>query len=145
MTAGLGPPRTRADAERVAGFRMILPHFKGAPPTHYYALPGLIATTIRSGPTAVLLTELQGDQLTIGKKFVTGATRVEPAQVGRYFGLVITGGRHVIFYSRGTRVVRVHPRLAGDVLAWEANGRTFRLEGELSQAELIHLARLVTP
>src|SRR2546425_7105897 len=40
VTAGLGKPRRRAAAERVAGFRMILPGFKGAPPAHYYARPG---------------------------------------------------------------------------------------------------------
>src|SRR5438309_8365694 len=37
LSAGLGPPRTRAEAEQRAGFRIVLPRFKGAPPTRYYA------------------------------------------------------------------------------------------------------------
>jgi hypothetical protein len=145
VTAGLGKPRTRVAAEGLAGFRMILPRFKGAPPVHYYARPGLIATTIRSGAAVVLLTELRGDQIAIGKKFVIGTTTVEPAQVGPYFGLFVFGGRHVIVYTTPNGIVRVYPRLAGDVLAWVAHGRTFRLEGKLSRAEFIRLARLVTP
>src|SRR5437879_1013219 len=63
LTAGLGTPRTRGEAEQIAGFSVILPRFKGAPPGHYYAIRGaLIATVIRSGSTPLLLTELKGDQ-----------------------------------------------------------------------------------
>ena len=145
-TSGLGAPHTRAAAEKIAGFPIILPHFKGAPPTRYYAFPGLIATTIRSGPTAVLLTELQGDQLSIGKKYVTGRTVVGPVQVGPHFGIFISGGPHVISYEGPSgRFVQVRPRLAGNTLIWLAEGRTFRLEGKLSQALAIRLGRLVTP
>src|SRR2546423_176538 len=32
LSSGLGPPRTRAEAEQRAGFRIVLPRFKGAPP-----------------------------------------------------------------------------------------------------------------
>jgi hypothetical protein len=145
LTAGLGKPHTRPAAQRIAGFRMKLPHFKGAPPTRFYARPGLISTTIRSGPTTLLLSELEGDQLAIGKKFVPGATAVEPVRVGRYSGLFVSGGPHVIAFVGPSGYTDVHPRLAGNTLIWVAAARTYRLEGKLSTAEAIGLARLITP
>jgi hypothetical protein len=147
LTAGLGRPRTRADAERRAGFRMILPNFKGALPSRYYALEGLIATTIRSGSTPLLLTELRGDQTGFSKKFASGATKVEPVSVGSHFGLFVSGGKHVIVYEvAGTNDVgQLYTRFAGNVLLWTAGERTFRLEGELARNQALRLARHITP
>jgi hypothetical protein len=145
LTAGLGEPHTRAAAERIAGFRIKLPRFKGGPPSRYYARPGLISTTIRSGPRTLLLSELQGDQLSVGKKFVTSATVVEPARVGRHLALFVTGGPHVIALTTPHGLVIVRPRLAGNTLVWVAGARTYRIEGKLSQAEAIRLAAQITP
>src|SRR5436190_3948361 len=87
---GFGPARSRADAERIAGFTMTLPPFSHAAPTHYYALPGVIATSFRDN-ALVLLVEIRGQQLFLTKKFAAGATRVDPARVsGKYFGLWIS-------------------------------------------------------
>src|SRR5919197_6138897 len=44
LVSGLGPARTRAAAERVAGFPMVLPEFEQGAPTRYYAVPGVIGT-----------------------------------------------------------------------------------------------------
>jgi hypothetical protein len=147
LTAGLGKARTLADAERIAGFRMVLPEFKGAPPSRYYAIRGaLIATVIRSGPTPLLLTELKGDQTFLSKKFVDRNTRVEPAQVGAHGGLFLSGGRHVLQYlrSNGTEVHQLATRFAGNVLLWSDGVRTYRLEGRVSLGEAIRLANLIT-
>src|SRR5438132_4964952 len=76
LTAGLGTPRTRAEAERRAGFRIILPKFKGAPPSGHYALNGLIATVIRSGSTPPLLTQPRGDPAWPGNKVADPQTKV---------------------------------------------------------------------
>src|SRR5919198_2265610 len=54
LVAGLGPARTRAAAERVAGFEMTLPPFEHGAPTRYYALPQVIATSFRDRGTVVL-------------------------------------------------------------------------------------------
>jgi hypothetical protein len=145
LTAGLGPPRTRAEAERRAGFRFVLPRFKGAPPTRYYALTGAIATVIRSGSTPLLLTELRGDQTWLSKKVVDPETRVEGASVGSHGGLFLSGGRHVLMYQTSpSEVAQIYTRFAGNVLLWSTGERTFRLEGEVSRAEAIRIGRSIT-
>lgn len=146
LTAGLGPARTREDAERVAGFRMSLPRFEGAPPTRYYARRGLIATTIAIGATPVLLTELSGDQSGISKKFVSGATSVEPVDIHSHFGLWLSGGQHVIIYELpNENTIRQLPtRFAGNVLLWAAGDRTFRLEGRIGKSQALKVANELT-
>lgn len=147
LTAGLGPARTRAEAERIAGFRIVLPKFKGAPPSRYYAIPqALIATVIRSGSRPLLLTELMGEQTWLSKKLVDPSTKVEPARVGVYDGLFLSGGRHVLVYQvpNGSEVRQVVTRFAGNVLLWSDGVRTFRLEGRISRDEAIRLANLIT-
>jgi hypothetical protein len=147
LTAGLGPARTRAEAERIAGFRIVLPIFKGAPPSRYYAIrDALAATVIRSGSTPLLLTELKGDQTWLSKKIVNGNTEIEPARVGTHDGLFLSGGRHVLLYqaANGTEVRQLATRFAGNVLLWSDGARTFRLEGRVSRSEAIRLANLIT-
>ena len=146
LTAGLGPARTRADAERLAGFSMILPKFKGSSPSRYYARTGLIATTIVVGSQPVLLTEISGDQVGITKKLVSGATSVQPVEVRSHFGLFLSGGRHVIVYDQPgyTDLRRLPTRFAGNVLLWAVGDRTFRLEGRISKAQALRLARELT-
>jgi hypothetical protein len=147
LAAGLGPPRSRAAAERIAGFPIVLPPFAHGAPTRYYARPGLIATTFRSHGKSILLAELSGRQLGFTKKFASPGTDVQPAEVsGAYSGLWLSGGRHVIVWatpSGGTREVAT--RLAGNVLIWETRLRTYRLEGGLSRSVAIALAGQITP
>ena len=144
LTAGLGTPRTRAEAEQIAGFRMQLPAFKGAPPQRYFAVSNaLIATVIRSGHTPVLLTELKGEQTWLFKKIVDPATKVEPIRVGDHDGLFLSGGRHVLMYQVSPEFVgQIPTRFAGNVLLWSDGRRTYRLEGEISRARAIQLLNL---
>jgi hypothetical protein len=145
LVSGLGPPRSRAAAERIAGFPIGLPRFEHGRPTRYYARPGVIATSFRAGKL-VLLVELEGEQVGMTKKFVSPATRVEPAEVsGVYFGLWLTGGPHVVQWATPTGIGRATTRLAGSVLLWQAQGRTYRLEGELDRANALRLAEQITP
>jgi hypothetical protein len=144
--AGLGPGRSRAAAERIAGFRMQLPAFERGAPSQYYARPGVIAVTFRLGKP-VLLMELNGRQLGLTKKYVLGKTKVVPVNVSdTYFGLWIEGAPHVLVYATPSGMQRnATTRLAGNVLLWEAFGLTFRLEGDLSRDEALRLARKITP
>jgi hypothetical protein len=124
---------------------MILPKFKRAPPSRYYALNGVIATVIRYGSTPLLLTELSGNQMWLGKKFVSGQTRVEAVRVGSHDGLFLSGGRHVLMFRISpSEVGRLYPRFAGNTLIWTAGSLTFRLEGKVSRDRAIRLARLIT-
>jgi hypothetical protein len=124
---------------------MTLPPFAHGEPARYYALPGVIATSFRD-KTLVLLVEIRGQQLVLMKKFSAGATRVEPAQIsGKYFGLWLAGGPHVVMWSTPTLNHSVPTRLAGNVLLWEVGNRTYRIEGKLSKADAVDLAGKITP
>lgn len=145
--AGLGPARTRAGAERVAGVPIVLPPLAHGAPARYYARPGLIATSFRSQGKLVLLAELSGPQLGFAKQFATPGTDVQPAEVsGAYSGLWLSGARHVIVWaSPDGRTREIATRLAGNVLIWETQSRTYRLEGDLSREAAIALAGRITP
>jgi hypothetical protein len=145
LVSGLGPARPRAAAEKIAGFRMVLPKFRHGEPTSYYARHGVIATSFRDGKR-VLLMEFSGEQAGFTKKFVSPGTLVEPAEVsGVYFGLWIAGGEHVVRWSSPTGTEQATTRLAGNVLLWEAHGRTYRIEGALSREHALRLAEELTP
>lgn len=141
LAAGLGPALSLDEAESRSGVRVIL----HAPrPERFYARPGLLATLLQYRGKPVLLAELQGDQLGITKKLATPGTTVEPAHIGS-FGLWLQGGKHVIYWETGPgQGSRIEPRLAGNVLIWTQNGRTFRLEGNLREDQMLELARDIT-
>src|SRR2546423_1627745 len=59
-------------------------------------------------------------------------------------GLWIHGADHVIFYFDSLAIGRSRVvRLAGDVLVWAHGSVTLRLEGPLSKAEALRIARSV--
>ena len=137
LTAGLGAPMSRAAAESEAGFSMRLP--KGVKPSRYYVRPGLIATLLRVDGKPVLLVEFQGEQVSLTKKLAGSETNIQPASIGE-FGLWLSGGRHVMRWSQGT----LETRLAGNVLLWLQDLRTYRLEGALSKEEMLELGHQIT-
>lgn len=140
LAAGLGPALSLDQAEERSGLRLIL---DASRPGRFYARPGLIATLLRYHGKPVLLAELQDDQLGITKKLASPGTSVQPAQIGS-FGLWISGGKHVIYWLSGGEIRRIEPRLAGNVLIWTQDGRTFRLEGDLREDQMLELARDIT-
>jgi hypothetical protein len=145
LVTGLGPARARAAAERIAGFPIVLPRFEHGRPTRYYARPGAIATSFRA-PRPVLLVELSGEQLGFTKKYASRQTTMAPVEVsGVYFGLWLSGGPHVVRWSTPSGEEHATTRLAGNVLLWEAHGRTYRIEGDLSREEALGLAAKITP
>lgn len=146
LVSGLGPARTRAAAEKVAGLRMVLPTFEHGSPSRYYARPGVVATSFRRGSSTVLLVELSGEQLGLTKKYASGQTSVEPVEVsGVHFGMWLSGGEHVVRWANPEGSGQATTRLAGNVLLWEAHGVTYRLEGDLSRADALELAGQISP
>jgi hypothetical protein len=143
LSTGLGAPMSRREAERRAGFPILLPRNVRSAPARYYVRPGLIATFLHSGAKPLLLVEFQGDQAGIAKKLTGPDTLVEPAPIGNY-GIWISGGRHVITWEFGRGTHQLDTRLAGNVLIWLSGERTYRLEGGLSKAEMLKLARQIT-
>ena len=141
LAAGLGPALPLDQAEARSGVPLIL-HARR--PDRYYARPGLIATLLQYRGKPVLLVELQGDQTGLTKKFATPGTTVQPAPIGS-FGLWLAGGKHVLFWEPSPGNPRqIVPRLAGNVLLWTQNDRTFRLEGALPEDQMLELARDIT-
>ena len=140
--SGLAGPMTLERATRVAGFHVVLPSSRIR---HAYAARGIVATLLHAdgveGP--VLLTELRGFDLMM-KKVAAEETKVEPLRVNGSDGVWIEGAPHVVSYydSFGTHRTRT-TRLAGNVLIWAREGFTFRLEGRMSRAQALHIARLV--
>jgi hypothetical protein len=136
LTSGLGPVISTASAKR-AIHRLLLPPLDPPPPLHY--TPGNVASAVsvvfEHAGHPVLLSEFPfgGGYL---KKLASDGSRIEPAPVGGAPGLWISGPRHVTFFPGQS------PRLAGNVLLWEAGGATYRLEGpNLTKDAAISLAQ----
>jgi hypothetical protein len=133
LVAGLGPP--------VAHPTLRVP--PGVVAKRYYSRPGVNAALLRYRGRPVLLAEISGQQLDLAKKVVEKQTIVEPVDLGEA-GLWLEGPQHVLIWHFNTLHV-VPTRLAGNVLVWLRNGITYRLEGDLSKAEMLALARKITP
>jgi hypothetical protein len=90
----------------------------------------------------LVLSQWKGDQLTFAQKQVGPGSRVESLSVSGVPGLWITGARHEIVYrnARG-QVIPKSRRLVGNVLIWDRNGITYRLEGAKSSAAALAVVR----
>jgi hypothetical protein len=142
LTAALGPALARREAELRAHLHITLP--AGVRPAQYYARPGLIATLLRVDGKPVLLAEMRGDQVVLSKKFAAPQTHVEPVRIGNW-GLWISGGEHVLRWTFGPAPMKEVPtRLAGNVLIWLADDRTYRLEGDVGKQRMLELGREIT-
>jgi len=130
FATGLGPARTQPTLHVPAGPRVV----------HYYKGPGMAAALLRYRGTQVLYARFTGDQMGFAKKFLGPTTHIEEVPLGE-FGLWLSGGMHVLHWQYG----EAQSRLAGNVLLWLSDGVTYRLEGELTKAQLLALARKITP
>jgi|SRR5581483_2033799 len=125
LAAGLGVEIGESRAQIVLG-GPFLPARRGA----LYERDGVVSTLLR-GP--VLLSEFGAPEFL--KKFATSGVEWLEVAPGVQ-GLWIAGARHVVFFPGAS------PRLAGNVLAWATEGRTFRLEGRgLTKDAALRLAR----
>jgi hypothetical protein len=76
------------------------------------------------------------------KKLVGSGTSVERVRVRGVPAYFLSGEPHVVLLVDEFGVtIEESARLAGNVLVWEEDGRTIRLEGELTRAEALELAR----
>jgi len=142
---GLGRPLSLPAAERQVGFRLLLPPFKGREPGRVYVLGDSLATVIvRAHGRTVLLSEFPSFGAQGLKKLAVGKTVIEPVRVDAADGLWLEGGSHTLTYfdrSFGFReqTILIH----GNVLLWVRGDLTLRLEGKLTKAQAIDLARRV--
>jgi hypothetical protein len=141
---GLGRPLPLRAAERAVGFRLALPPL-GERPERAYVLGGELASVfLHARGQTVLLSEIRSSNELLLKKMAGDATSVQPAQVGGSPGIWIAGAPHTLTYLDShfgyhQQAILVH----GNVLLWIRGPLTLRLEGKLTRAQAVELARSV--
>ena len=140
---GLGPAFPRREAERMLGFHLALPPLDGHPPVH--VLGNVLATVLlRADGHPALLSEFRAVRYDVLKKSAVGKSVIEPVRVNGEGGLWVEGPPHTLTYfdERGEfrqRTVLIH----GNVLLWTRGELTLRLEGRLSKAQALRIARTI--
>jgi hypothetical protein len=91
----------------------------------------------------LVLTQLRGGVWDgMVKKVGSGGTRVENVTVDGERGLFISGDEHfVMFFDENGSITDEPTYLAGTVLLWNRGDLLLRLEGDLTKAEALELAR----
>lgn len=134
LSAGLGPRASEREAREALTGRLVLP--AGAAHAQLHLAPGpIVSAVLRTAHGDVLLSELAGDDGLLLKKAAAGATTIEGVSVNGRPGLWLTGAAHVFMFPQAP------PRLAGNVLLWQTGGLTLRLEGPLTRAQALAIAR----
>lgn len=132
---------TREEAERRVGFRLL---DLGEPDAVF--VRGTRIATLVYGPVEkprLALSQLRGGVWDgFVKKAGGGGTTVEQVTVKGEPGLFVSGDEHVVMYldERG-RISDELTYLAGTVLLWNRGDLLLRLEGDLTRAEALELAR----
>lgn len=134
LTVGLGVPVTLAEAQTALRGKPLIPPVTPRP-TLYRSGGSVISMLVTYNGEPVLLSEFPfgGGFM---KKFAGGGTSMEPGGMGNLPSIWISGAVHDVFFPGAS------PRLAGNVLVWERNGVTYRLESRsLSHADAVALAQ----
>lgn len=129
-----GESVTLAEAERVVGFRPLL--IEDGEPDDVRIdrfSPYFIVILYGEPDVRLRLTEMVGG---LTQKYARVEQRVERVRVGGEPGIWVEG-RHVVSEPFGL------PRLSGNVLLWEQDGLTLRLEGKLTKEQALELANSV--
>ena len=135
LAADLGAPITPEAAELVLGAPVVLPESRGR--IRLYQRGGTVSA-IFATPEPVLVSEFRpGFDASVVKKLAGMTSTVEWVPItDQVQGLWIAGDEHVVFWAE------TPPRLAGNVLVWERDGITYRLEGKtLTKERALELAR----
>jgi hypothetical protein len=138
QAGGLGDPLTREAAEQRVAFKLVLP---SAARRVYVLGDSLASVVVRAYRRPVLVSEFPG-QGEFLEKLVAGRTDVERLQVDGRPALWLEGAPHVLQYFDRRRGLREEPILIrGNVLLWVRGPVTLRLEGKLTKAQALELAR----
>jgi hypothetical protein len=133
LSIGLGKRVSLAEAR--SDFPGLLLPETTTVPALYLARGNVVSILFVHEGEPVLLSELLGGGGAYLKKLAAGSTGIEPVHVGDAFGLWLSGGPHVFFTPQRSS------RLAGNVLLWESDSTTYRLEGrKLGKTEALALA-----
>jgi hypothetical protein len=137
--AGLGTPVTLREARRRTGVRLELP--PGERPSRAYVLgDALVTVVLEAYSKPVLLSEFGSFGPGSLQKLVAQEAHVEPARVRGEQALWIRGP-HVFEYFGRNGFHEAPVREQGNVLLWLHGPLTLRLEGPLTRAQALELAR----
>jgi hypothetical protein len=122
-----------AGARRIVGFRPLLPKDLGAPDDVRINVfsPYFVVLLYGKPDVKLRLTETSGGVI---QKYALAEQLVERVEVDGQPGIWVEG-THVVGELFGL------PRLAGNVLLWEQDGLTLRLEGRLTKEQALEIAR----
>jgi hypothetical protein len=131
LTAALGRPVARAEAERALGGGARLPT------EQLYLRGGVVSALIATDSGPVLFGALRSRDAPFVMKKLASGSNIEFVDVVRNgMGIWIGGAPHVVIFPAAP------PRLAGNVLLWTTGGLTYRLEGaRLEKQDALDLAR----
>jgi hypothetical protein len=148
---GLGEPLALAEAERRAGFRVLVPGVLGPPDAVYVDQPAVgsrVTLVYEAGPelpeaeqtgVGLLLTQFRARSDEVLFKKV--ATDVRYLEVGGETGLWIEGAPHlVVLVDRPGGPVADEGRLAGNTLLWTVGEVTLRLEADVGFERALAIA-----
>lgn len=89
-----------------------------------------------------VLSQWPGEQLPFVQKQAGPRSQIVSVLVGDDPGAWVTGARHEVVYRNAQgEVLHETRRLVGNVLIWERDGITYRLEGARTRAEALAVAR----
>jgi hypothetical protein len=132
----LGRPASVAEAERLLGFELFIPAEEDVSVTLDRSLP---AATFSWNDRRLLLTQFIGQATPYVQKSAGPGTEIEQLLDNDSIGYWLAGDAHrVVFQDASGRVL--DSRAAGNVLLWEQDGVTLRLEGARSKAEALEIA-----
>lgn len=137
--AGLGVPMSLEGAERRAGFQLVLP--PGQRPKRAYLLgDALVTVVLQAHGAPVLLSGFPSFGSGSLRKLTATDAGVEPARVGNDQAIWLEGPHAFQYFGRGGFTV-APVRVRGNVLLWLHGDLTLRLEGDLTEAQALELAR----
>lgn len=155
---GLGQLTTFEDAQSKVTWKILVPASLGQPDEVYLQLPpagppqGEVTLVYKARPgiqtsgqtgVAVLITEATGkfDRNMFGKMLGDGTT-LEDVTVNGHQGYWIAGKPHVFFFIDADGNFRNETmRLATNTLLFDDNGTVIRIEGDLTKAQALEIAR----
>ncbi len=142
----LGTPVTLLEAELSVPFELRTPVALGEPDGVYIAdFPQADVVTFVYGepdePELLLSQFLAEVDIGLVDKQVQMGIPIEPVTIDGEPGYWVGGEHNLLFTSPEGDVYESESRLAGNTLVWTSEGITFRLEGELTKAEALEIAR----
>jgi hypothetical protein len=138
----LGTSMTLEAAERRLGFRFALP--PGATPTQARVVDAVLGTVLleRDGKL-LLLSEFRGDLFALMKKVAGPSTTVAEVEVRGEPGIWIEGATHFLYLGENGAVSELPIAVHGNVLLWQRDGLTYRLQGRIGERDALRIAESI--